>query len=293
MCFIVVMDVIDVLRLVTTLVIIFLLIYQLYKPTFVKSFVDNAQPTSIFQVDQDVETEIVNKYAFKLKWKQPTSKVVVWIVGGSFMFADKRAAIGTANYLRRKMTDSINADSIVVDYPVAFNVNLKTMIISLQQTLKEAVEPYDYVHYVAYSAGVYLLLNVLRLENESSLATRVGIPPVGLKSNSASLCNGFYDTKNISSRILQFLFNTYIAREYTNTKYFGIGVLDIPHTIYTNKNDFLVSQSAAYASINQKRSDVVYRYSTDDKISHGSLQYPYLEETDLMLNNTINYLKNV
>lgn len=225
-------------------------------------------------------------------------KAIIVFIGGAFLFNNLDTHYGFTNELFAQIRNDY--DVIVVRYPVRYNTNfgnlikfrltntMRDMMLSINESLTPFAMKYDVFHAISFSAGALLSGTFAHKEQDPKYANSIKVPAIGVRFKTMSIYCGLYETV-FSSDALTKLFTFYVGRNTPSEKNYSCYNLDIPKYVVSTTNDILYTQTAKYMKLEPK---VTYRIFNKKKLAHVFPQIIDMEETKLILEETIRFIKH-
>lgn len=298
--------IIVILSQLIVLTLLILMLYYIFKPTPVQSFMKKILiPVTNFELDTTQHTmnththekhnRSLNVYHLVTNGIDVNSRartLLIWFHGGCFVIEDPANVMPFMGLIKRKAPD--NLDILIFDYPLPFDVTIDDTLIYIHDMLlsffEDWSETYDSVFIGGDSAGSFLGLKTLEIENSESFRGALGIAnPIGMHIGGFIGICGFYDVTFHNNTIASFCFQSYVMRGVSNkTKYQQMHLLH-RMLLMTSKNDFLLSQTRNFFEKNRQRGELVV-YDTPNTF-HGFIGNTTLAETHNAVDKILLFIK--
>lgn len=276
-----------ILEIILVIIFIIFIIHQIKKPTLIKMLIGLTDTTPEYELrarDDKSKVEEFDKYTI---WSTPNNKkCVIFVVGGSFMFSNRKTSYGLLNNLSDLLPDY---DIISISYPVLFDGVIHDSMKGINDVLKPFVGKYEEYHGVAFSAGCMLLNAFMNKEEDENTAKIMQLDQIGLKIKSATLICGIHYT-SLWSGFMDTLFSHYVLGKTPHPEcYNAMSVThNQPYFIISSTKNFLHAQSLKFLAKNKAKS-LIYN---KDYLTHGFIQVTNLEETQEAIKEIASFIVN-
>jgi len=283
-----------IVRSVLLVLVIILVLMLLFYPIFVKPFVRKIFKAPTYEINPDGRIINDNLVIYK---RDGNRKALIIFIGGAFLFNNLQTHYGYANELFARAKNEY--DVIMFKYPTRYNTTfrdiirfkltntMKDMLLQINDTLKPYVMNYNTFHAISFSAGALLAGTFARKEQDAKYAETIKVPAIGLRFATLSVYCGLYETV-FDSDTLTKTFAFYMGRNTPGANIYSCYKLDIPKYVVSATNDILYPQTAKYAKLEPR---VTYRIFNKQKLSHVFPQIVDLEETKLILDETLKFIR--
>ena len=201
--------------------------------------------------------------------------VIVFFIGGSFLFQDLTSHYGIGNKLYELMGPK-NFDVMLVRYPVRFGSTLQQSMLSINKTLSEIILKYKEFYAIGYSAGALLASVFIQKELDIDYSSKIKVPQIGLTFRKLIGICGLYYPVFVNNAILTRLFRFYILRSTVSPSMYTVtsALESIPKLVISNTTDFLYAQTAKFI---QTIPNTAYKIYTNTQLNHT-----FIENVDLV-----------
>lgn len=203
-------------------------------------------------------TEFKNK---TLYFRSGNSKLLVWFIGGSFIFSQRDQVYGFLNKLFDKIGHEF--DILTFQYPVRFKYTLQQSMLAINDILKDYILQYDEHYAGSMSAGTLLLGAFCQKEKSVKVAKDIGVPQIGLQFKKLISICGLFEPE-FNSSLLNGIFNFYIARGTPGIKYYSFYNLSPDKLVIGSVSDFLYQQTLKFISTEK----CTFRIFTNPQLGH-------------------------
>lgn len=204
-------------------------------------------------------------------------KLIVFFIGGSFLFQDLTSHYGIGNRLYEIMGPE-NFDVMLVRYPVRFASTLRESMLSINKTLSDVMLRYKEFYAIGYSAGALLASVFIQKELDSRYASKIRVPQIGLSFRKFIGICGLYYPIFMNNKILTRLFKYYILRGTVSADMYTIisSMESIPKLVISNTTDFLYDQTVKFI---QTLPNTAYKIYTNTDLHHTFMEHIDLVES--------------
>lgn len=209
--------------------------------------------------------------------------VVVFLIGGAFLYNDFASHYGLSNELGARLAAK-RINLLMLRYPVRFDNTVHDAMLFLNDLLKKYALCYKICHMLGFSAGALLAGMFVRKERSRTLADLIKVPQIGLDVRSYVGICGLYDSQ-FDNAIVTNLFDAYIMRGTPEHKRYHCRELGIPAFIVSSTRDILFAQTQRYA----EAQPCTYKIFDVD-LPHGFVQCVNLTETQEALRLIVDFI---
>lgn len=270
----------SVLKIVFTVLILFLLIRFLWKPVYIKTILNKLSDPIEYNLHENAK--IQKNYI--LYSKEGNKNLTIIFHGGAFLFSDFKNAYGFSNSLYEHLK---TFDILIFQYPVRFDFTIEQAMIAINDILKNFINRYDNYTAIGVSAGVLLMGTFLQKEMNKDVAQKICVPQIGLNISKFVAINGVFDT-NFNNSVLNKLFSFYIMRGTSSIKNYSCYNLSVPKLIISNTYDFLYEQTKNYIKTEQCSLKIFQNKNLD----HRFIFYQNLNETNIAIKSISSFLQS-
>lgn len=201
--------------------------------------------------------------------------VIVFFIGGSFLFQDLTSHYGIGNKLYELMGPK-NFDVMLMQYPVRFGSTLQQSMLSINKTLSDIMLKYKEFYAIGYSAGSLLASVFIQKELDADYSSKIKVPQIGLVFRKFVGICGLYYPVFVNNTILTKLFKYYILRSTVSPSMYTVtsSMESIPKLVISNTTDFLYAQTAKFI---QTVPNTAYKIYTNTNLNHT-----FIENIDLI-----------
>lgn len=200
--------------------------------------------------------------------------LIVFFIGGSFLFQDLTSHYGIGNKLYELMGPK-KIDVMLMRYPVRFASTVQQSMLSINKTLSDVMLKYKEFYAIGYSAGSLLASVFIQKELDADYSSKIKVPQIGLSFKKFIGVCGLYYPVFMNNTMLTKLFRYYILRSTVNPSMYTVTSLmeSIPKLVISNTTDFLYAQTAKFI---QTTPNTAYKIYTNTKLNHT-----FIENVDL------------
>lgn len=201
--------------------------------------------------------------------------LIVFFIGGSFLFQDLSSHYGIGNKLYELMRPD-NFDVMLLRYPVRFASTVQQAMLSINETLSKVMLKYKDFYAIGYSAGSLLASVFIQKEIDADYSNKIKIPRIGLHFRKFIGICGLYYPVFMDNMVLTKLFRYYILRSTLSPDMYTVmGTMEsIPKLVISNTTDFLYGQTAKFI---QTVPNTAYKIYTNTTLKHT-----FIENIDLV-----------
>lgn len=271
----------SIINIVLTFFILFIFIYFLLKPSFVKWIINGYTDPILYDLNSNAKMN--ENY---LLYSKPNNKnLIVVFQGGAFLTCDYRNSYGLLNTLFTELNEDY--DILTFNYPVRFNNTLHDSLKYINDILKKFVKKYENYIGLGLSAGTLLLGTFIQKEINNNIATQINIEQINLQFSKFIGINGVYST-NFNNIFMTKLFQFYIMKGVSSQKFYTCLNIPIPKYIISNKYDFLYFQSYDFLKTENNN----YKIYENDQLDHRFILRMNLTETQESVQNLVKFIKS-